>query len=206
MKTMTRIPANAATTRTSVPVSGKHTGKAVCFFLALAAAAATAHAALVNVALNKPASANSVWEGGGAYPSGAVDGDVGNRWVAMGHGTSSAPIWLAVDLLQSHDIEQIILTFATNGVPGYTNIYNLYKGSNASDWTLIGSGTLVDTYDHRHVLDFAGESMRYIKYEVVGGTHWANLTEMEAFAMIPEPGVFGLLPLAALLMRRRRSE
>jgi hypothetical protein len=111
---------------------------------------------------------------------------------------------LTIDLQYTYEIEQIILTFANGGVPGYTNIYNLYKSFNATDWTLIGSGTLVDTEDHIHVLNYESEAMRYIKYEVVGGTHWANLSEMEAFSLVPEPAVAWLLTLAGLLLVRRR--
>lgn len=78
---------------------------------------------------------------------------------------------------------------------GYTLDYNLYSSVDGSTWNFLSSGTLIDTYDSVHTIDTGGALMRSIKYEVVGGNHWANLFEFEAYANpgVPEPSTFFLL-------------
>jgi hypothetical protein len=160
----------------------------------------TARAGLVNVALNKPASANSVYST--AYPSNAVDGDYLSQWAATSRGTPTNPHWLIVDLEQARSVEQIVLTGPSTGYVGYSYVYNLYRSLNPTDWTLIGSGELIDTTDPQDDWLTNGQSMRYIKYEVVGGLHWAGLYELEAFA-VPEPSSLLLLVLGGLALARR---
>ena len=147
-----------------------------------------ANADFVNVALNKPVSASSVYDPSYGEASNAVDGDFNTMWGSSAHGTPADPQWLVVDMGQDYSIDRITLTLAS-GIPGYTNIYNVYgKASLATDWSLIGSGTLTDTYDPEDQWLTNGVSMRYLKHEVIGGTHWAHLLELQAFAsQVPEP-------------------
>ena len=121
-------------------------------------------------------------------PGGAIDGDYGSMWNAGSHASSSNPHWLEVDLQQNRQVREIavnsMIWWAGDQYPGLTNVYNLYVSSDGSSWTLIGSGTLTDStdpeaYSDRHILSDQMPAFRYVKYEVVGGTHWAHLVEME---------------------------
>jgi hypothetical protein len=141
---------------------------------------------LVNIApLYGTASADvSDWMAAG----GAIDGDYASMWNAGSHASSSNPHWLEVDLQQNRQVREIavnsMIWWAGDQYPGLTNVYNLYVSSDGSSWTLIGSGTLTDStdpeaYSDRHILSDQMPAIRYVKYEVVGGTHWAHLVEME---------------------------
>lgn len=130
-----------------------------------------------NVALDKPASSNrNSW----AAPY-AVDGDYGTSWNAETYGTPENPMWLKVDLLGVHTIRQVSLYSAAGQFPGYFIGYVLYGSVNDVDWTSVGSGTLVDTFDILDVLPVPGIAMRYVRFDVIGGTHWAHLWELEAY-------------------------
>jgi hypothetical protein len=67
-----------------------------------------------------------------------------------------------------------------------TNVYNLYTSDDGVNWNLIHSGTLVDSLDPKiyvHTIPLpATHVFQYAKYEVVGGTHWAGLFEMEIWS------------------------
>ncbi len=170
---------------------------AAAVLFALCVLPTTACAGLVNVALNKPASADSVYS---SYaPSHAVDGDPGTNWSSTSQGTEASPHWLMVDLEQAYSIDQIVLTLTSSSYVGYDNVYNLYGSLDSSNWTLIGSGTLIDTTDPQDVWPTNGTSMRYIKHEVVGGSHWAGLGELEAF-VVPEPASLSLLAVGGLAL------
>jgi hypothetical protein len=93
------------------------------------------------------------------------------------------------------------------GYAGLTNIYNLYTSTDHVTYALAGSGTLVDTYDPIDTIGCDGTSARWLKYEVVGGTHGAHLFEMEAYP-VPEPVTMlgmclGLGSVGAYAKRRR---
>lgn len=140
-------------------------------------------ASAVNLAyLHGVASANATF--GEAYPSLTKDGDWETSWAAPGHASPSSPYWLQMDLQKKYKIGQIKLVGSHNpSFPGYTNIYNLYTSADGGNWSLIQSGTLVDSLDpavYVHTISLtANQVFQYVKYEVVGGTHWAGLFEME---------------------------
>ncbi len=164
-----------------------------------------AQAAAINVAFNKPAEANNVYPP--LIPGNAVDGNWESAWAAALPGTPTLPMWLTVDLEGVYSIDSIVLVGPHGNVPGNTHVYNLYSTLDGFTWELITSGTLTDTFDYVHTVDTDGDAMRGIKYEVVGGTHWAGLYELEAYGSdVPEPSslllVAGALGLAALRLRR----
>ena len=133
-----------------------------------------------NVALNKPATASAVYAPYG--PEQAVDGDVITKWNAPGQGTPGSPQWLKVDLEAVIPIYRIILVGpSTSGYEGYSVVYELYGSVDDTNWTQLGTGTLVDTTDPVDVVYPGGRGILYIRYDVVGGSHWANLEELEAY-------------------------
>lgn len=122
-------------------------------------------------------------------PINAIDADALTLWNDARRGTPSNPSWLVVDLqslfsvskvyLQSPDIDGINL--------GYSNVYNFYVSDDGENWTFIASGTLYDSNDPEEYSDtiFIPQAIsvfRYAMYEVVGGTHWGHLGEMEIYA------------------------
>ena len=116
-------------------------------------------------------------------------------WNAGTYATSQNPYWLQVDLQGTYEIGKIVLASLINYLPGYTNDYNLYNSTNGTAWNLIASGTLTDTYDRVHTINLSpNQDMHYVKYEVVGGSHYAHLVEMEIYDNpVPLPGSLMLL-------------
>jgi hypothetical protein len=117
-------------------------------------------------------------------PSLAIDADWETNWAAPGPGSPETPFWLQVDLQKRYQVDRIVLVFAhTSTYPGYTNIYNLYISVDGVNWSLVQSGTLVDSTDpavYVTTIPLAThQTIRYARYEVVGGSHWATMFEME---------------------------
>jgi hypothetical protein len=116
-----------------------------------------------------------------------------SHWSAGSAGSPSDPHWLVVDLQRAYSVGQIIVCGLPHlpGGPylGFTNDYNLYTSTNGTDWILIGSGSWAEDTDPAVYSDtfvLAGNPLvRYVKYKVVGGSHWADLEELEIFAGTP---------------------
>lgn len=155
----------------------------------------------VNLApLHGVASANATYDV--LYPSLAIDANWETQWAAPAHGTAENPFWLQVDLQKSYKVDQIVLVFAHSNYSGYTNVYNLYTSADGINWNLVRSGTLVDSLDPAVYVTIiplaANQIIRYAKYEVVGGSHWALMFELEIWGdPIPFPHP---VPLSMLLL------
>ncbi len=154
-------------------------------------------------------------------PEFAIDGDSGTYWNAGRHGIASSPEWLLVDLQNQYSINSITLQSPNNDdrFLGYSNEYELHVSVNAVDWTHIASGILydsdvVDEYADSILVSGPESLLQYIRYDVVGGTHWAHLFEMEVYgedgsAPVPEPSTFlmlggGLVGLAVMRRKMKR--
>ena len=172
--------------------------------LVMLAGVSEAEATLVNVAFGKPASTNSVYSTNG--PERAVDGDLATAWIALGHGSPLTPYWLQVDLESSYMPERIVLSSADGTFPeSYYIDYVLESSTDGSAWSLIQTGTLYDgptaPLDYVDEITLPGtDAMRYVKFTVNGGTHWAHLNEIEVWddVMIPEPSTIAIWSLIGL--------
>ncbi|MHC4604077.1 MAG: discoidin domain-containing protein, partial [Planctomycetota bacterium] len=139
--------------------------------------------AAINIALNTPASTNkNIWSD--YWPSKAVDGDNETQWGADHHGNPVDPTWLKIDLEEVFTVEQIVLKVRTwqTQYAGYYIDYILYGSSDGQLWEEVGQGRLIDFDDPIDTIGLNGKSMRYLRCDVVGGTHWAHLHEIEVYA------------------------
>ncbi len=143
-----------------------------------------------NVALYKPCTASDYWKEGDPYwkegqswlPSNVTDGVIsGSGWNLGDHAKANDPAWVKVDLEKSYQIESIVLwTEPAGGNDRYID-YKLYGSLDDSAYQLLGQGSLVQGTDPWDSIDMYGQSFQYLRFDVVGGTNWANLYEMQVF-------------------------
>jgi hypothetical protein len=120
----------------------------------------------------------------------AIDNDTSTYWRAISHGTPTDPKWLVVDLGNVYKVDHIELWGQDS--PEYQWYYIDYKlmGSiDGSNFTLLSIGTLTDPatvnpptqeyYDYFYDNISVASNMRYVKFEVIGGTHDAHLNEIK---------------------------
>ena len=188
-----------------------------------------ANAIPVNLALNPDASATADQEASGTSPywigsgdaSYAIDGNTLTHWNAGAHASPSEHHWLLVDLGNIYSVNEIKLLTDNNHdnlYEGYYIDYELYTSVNNIYWDkIVDFGRLIDTPDpdkYMDVIDFNAGLVQYIRFEVIGGTHWAHLVELEVWAPLAlnvaidiKPGSFpnsinlgsnGVIPVAIL--------
>jgi hypothetical protein len=116
-------------------------------------------------------------------PDRAIDGDNSTLWNAGKYGDPGRPCWLIVNLNRAFRVEAIVLKTAQGVNPGQYEKYNLYVSMDGTNWKGIISRTLLDDATHyRHTVRLPSSTqLQYVKFEVVGGTHWAHLNEMEIY-------------------------
>ena len=93
-----------------------------------------------NVALNKPASAGSSYNG--FVPALAADGNVNTYWNGGGHGSPGSSMWLKVDLQEPYNLQRVVLRS-----PGGSHVYDLSGSLDNTNWTQLASGLPSDTLD-----------------------------------------------------------
>ena len=161
-------------------------------------------------------------------PSLAIDNIIAkdNYWNAGDHGTVSDPNWLVVDLGTSFNVTAIDLFFSPpdGHYSGYTTNYKVYYGDDNVSWHLEGTGQFVDE-DPSKITDHfgfgsVGQSMRYVKYEVDGGSHWSSISEISIWAdgvegggeePVPEPATvllfgIGLVGMLGFKIKKKKSK
>jgi hypothetical protein len=129
-----------------------------------------------NVALNRPATAGSSYLG--YVPALAVDGDVNTYWNGGGHGSPGSAMWLEVDLQAAFNLQRVVLRSA-----GGSEVYELFGSIDDTNWTQLAvpfAAALVNpiTIDQRE------GAFRYLRCNVVGGSDWSSLTEIEAYLVV----------------------
>jgi len=162
------------------------------------------------------ATATSTYES--YFPEYVLDGSLGMpHWSAAGWASSTNPITLTVELKQQFLVSQIDLySSSSNGYPGYYIDYNLYIEANGVKSKVVDAGNLTenstDYFDK--VFFLQAVPVKTIYFEVIGGTHWAHLFEIDVFGpqtpptATPEPGtmlLMGVGALAAAYVTRKRS-
>ncbi|MGH6936281.1 MAG: discoidin domain-containing protein, partial [Methylocella sp.] len=125
-----------------------------------------------NIALNKPATASSVYSS--AYlPSYAFDGNLNTRWSSQ----FSDPQWIYLDLGNIYNINEVKLTWEA----AYGKAYQIQVSNDATNWTSIYSTTT----GAGGVNDLTGLSGtgRYVRmYGTQRGTPWGySLWEFEVY-------------------------
>jgi hypothetical protein len=170
-----------------------------CLFLWFAVATAFGE----DIALNKPVSSNNQNYHPATY---AVDGDWMTHWGADTYATTSAPIWLTVDLEGTYSLDRVFLYLGPYNpdFAGYTNEYKLRVSDNAVDWSDVASGVLIDSPVFTEVsneIHLTDVNAHYVQYYVFGGSHWAHLGAIEAYGSpVPEPSTLVLLGIAAVAL------
>lgn len=176
----------------------------------------TANAVPINLSSNPNALATANAEYSGRPASAAIDGDWDTYWNAGSHATPTQHHSLTVDLGNTYTVNEIIL--GTADYPAWSSSYyvdyELYVSSDASTWDqVVDFGRLVDEPGgYIDTIALGAVSMRYVRFEAVGGTHWAFLNEIEVWGEntpVPEPSSIFLLGFGAIcvtgLMRKIKS-
>src|SRR5882672_6456332 len=132
-------------------------------------------------------------------PQLAIDGDrPGTMWNAGSFASTTSPHWLVVNLQRPFKVSAIflkdIIWNPSSPFLGFNNIYNLYVGNDGVTYTKIASGTLTESLDPALnsaliPIPDALSTFQFVKYEVVGGSHWAHLMDMEILALQQAPPV-----------------
>ena len=181
-----------------------------------------AYATPINIANTKgTATANSSYSTNTADL--AIDNIVSatNYWNAGDQGQIGDVNWLTIDLGIVFNVNSIDLfsPLSDGYYSGNTTNYNVYYGFDNVNWTLVDTGIFVDeTAQITDNFSFgtSGQNMRYVKYEVDGGTHWSAISEIKIWSddnsgsnnPVPEPATMmlfglGILGLAGVSRRKK---
>jgi F5/8 type C domain/Domain of unknown function (DUF1929)/Glyoxal oxidase N-terminus len=142
---------------------------------ATASATVGVTAGSANIALNKPATASSVFSS--AYlPSYAFDGNLNTRWASAFQYVD--PQWIYVDLGSAYNINEVKITWET----AYALAYQIQVSNDATNWTSIYS-TTTGTGGVNDVTGLSGTG-RYVRmYGTQRSDGWAgySLWEFEVY-------------------------
>lgn len=133
-----------------------------------------------------------------------------HSWNAGTWASVASPQWVRLDFGGTYRLEAAELRFTYNGgaYTGFTNDYEFRTSVDGMSWTVSAGGTLTDSADParlNHHWDWTpgdGPLARYAEYRVIGGSHWATLSELNVqgvAAPVPEPAT-AMMATAGLLM------
>jgi hypothetical protein len=129
-----------------------------------------------NVALNKPATAGSSYLG--YVPALAVDGDANTYWNGGGHGSPGSSMWLKVDLQAAFNLQRVVLRSA-----GGSEVYELFGSMDDTNWTQLATPFAAASVNPI-TIDKREGPFRYLRCNVVGGSDWSSLAEIEAYPVV----------------------
>ena len=134
-----------------------------------------------NVALNRPASADS--QQNGTYAAKANDGDFNSTWFT---GKPTLGNWWKVDLGKPHDLTGCRLMWHD---PGFCYQYKIETSADDTNWTTVidKSGNTETKWVPVHV--FTAKAARYLRVTVTGMEDgcWLGIREVEVFDTLPLP-------------------
>jgi hypothetical protein len=156
-----------------------------------------AHASLINLALDKPATASSSYEQNGYALAKGNDGDLNTIWNGGAWGA-----WWQVDLQSALSVDRIVVN-AMDG-PGYHIHFEVEESLDGSVWDVVGNDVGTGN-PWSFTYNTPGLTTRFIRYTTFaeGGSDWATLAELQAIGTqgsttVPEPATVWLT-LAALI-------
>ncbi|MDZ4779484.1 MAG: hypothetical protein SGJ19_04465, partial [Planctomycetia bacterium] len=166
-------------------------------FLASPVAPSDVHGVELTDLPNIVVSANSD-SGPGGEPGNAIDNldyeGGSHSWVAGDHAALEDPNWLQLDFGAEFNLASVEVRGIFNGpdnYAGFDNVFNLLASQDGATWAAIGSGVIQDSgrADLRdESFSFAAGSQpvaRFLKYEVVGGSHWSYVGEINVQGTLP---------------------
>ncbi|EHS58008.1 S-layer domain protein [Paenibacillus sp. Aloe-11] len=130
------------------------------------------HAAATNLALNKTATASSIWPG--TFPSNAVDGNPRSEW---GPSTASGSPWLKVDLGSVTQFNSYMVQTLSDR---YNSAITLETSNDDSNWTVVdtvaGNTNVIINKTLPQVV-----SARYVKVTINSWSFFPDITEFQLY-------------------------
>ena len=129
-----------------------------------------------DIALNRPASADSVETSHGNLASHAVDGDTSTRWCAADGGTGH---WLSVDLGGVHAVTGARIAWEFDG---HRYGYRIDGSVDGASWTTLSDQSGTSSTAQVQAVGFAA-SVRYVRITVTGldSGCWASVRSFEIY-------------------------
>lgn len=135
------------------------------------------HAAATNLALNKTATASSLWPG--TLPSNAVDGRSGSEW---GPSSASGSPWLKVDLGSVTQFNSYMVQTLSDR---YNRAITLETSNDDSTWTVVdtvsGNTSVTINKTLPQVI-----SARYVKVTINSWSFYPDITEFQLYNNAPD--------------------
>lgn len=160
--------------------------KKLLIIITICLAVQTAHALPVNLSLldGVSAVADSIYSN--RIPENAIDGNYSTKWNAGSYWYNGDNLmhWLTIDLGNIYEINKFIL-YTVNSLystfSGYNIIYNFFSSTDNINWDQVGTGMLIDSHttEYMNSIEVGTLFAQYLKFDVVGGTHWSHLNEIE---------------------------
>ena len=87
-------------------------------------------------------------------------------------------MWLQVDLLAAFNLQRVVLRSA-----GGSEVYELFGSLDNTNWTQLTTPFAATAVNPITMDNHAG-ALRYLRCNVVGGSDWSSLAEIEAYPVV----------------------